>query len=111
MKNFLLSKRFTGTVAVLGIAALLVTGCTRGNTGGSSTGGSGSATSPGITDKSLSLGISSPLSGPTAGPGSCSVAGLYSYLEAKNATGGFEFGDGKTRKVNLTYLDDAYDPA
>jgi branched-chain amino acid transport system substrate-binding protein len=39
------------------------------------------------------------------------VAGLDSYLEAKNATGGFEFGDGKTRKVTLTHLDDAYDPA
>lgn len=108
MKNSLLSKRFTGTVAVLGIAALLVTGCTRGNT---SDGSTNAATSPGITDTTLSLGISSPLSGPTAGPGSCAVAGLYTYLEAKNATGGFTFGDGKTRKVNLTYLDDAYDPA
>lgn len=107
MKNSLFSKRFTGTVAVLGVATLLITGCTRGNTGSS-----GSATtSPGITDTTLSLGISSPLSGPVAGPGSCSVAGLYAYLEAKNATGGFTFGDGKTRKVNLTYLDDAYDPA
>jgi branched-chain amino acid transport system substrate-binding protein len=109
MKNSLFSKRFTGTVAVLGVAALLITGCTRGNTGSSSSGSA--TTSPGITNTTLSLGISSPLSGPTAGPGSCSVAGLYSYLEAKNATGGFTFGDGKTRKVNLTYLDDAYDPA
>lgn len=109
MKNSLFSTRVTGTVAVLGIAALLVTGCTRGTTGGTS--GGAATTSPGITKTTLSLGISSPLSGPTAGPGSCSVAGLYTYLEAKNATGGFTFGDGKTRKVNLTYLDDAYDPA
>lgn len=109
MKNSLFSTRVTGTMAVLGVAALLVTGCTRSDSGGTASGGA--TTSPGITKTTLSLGISSPLSGATAGPGSCSVAGLYSYLEAKNATGGFTFGDGETRKVKLTYLDDAYDPA
>jgi branched-chain amino acid transport system substrate-binding protein len=108
MKNFLTSKRSTTTVAVLGIAALLLTGCTRAATPSS---GATDASSPGITATTMSLGISSPLSGPVAGPGSCSVAGLYSYLEAGNAKGGFTFGDGKTRKVNLTYLDDTYDPA
>jgi len=108
MNNFLTAKRATVAVAALGIAAMLLTGCTRA---GTPSGNSTDASSPGITKTTLSLGISSPLSGPTAGPGSCSVAGLYSYLEAKNADGGFTFGDGKTRKVNLTYLDDAYDPA
>ena len=39
------------------------------------------------------------------------MAGLDSYIEAKNADGGFEFGDGKTRTVKFTYLDDVYDPA
>lgn len=110
MMNFHKATRVSGAVAILGIAALLVSGCTRGATGGG-TGGSSAQPDPGITADSLSLGISSPLSGPTAGPGSCSVAGLYSYLEAKNADGGFQFGDGKTRKVKLTYLDDVYDPA
>lgn len=104
MMNFRNASRASGAIAAVGIAALLVTGCTRGGDGG------GDA-SPGITDETLSLGISSPLSGPVAGPGSCSVAGLYSYLEAGNAAGGFEFGDGKTRTVELTYLDDTYDPA
>jgi branched-chain amino acid transport system substrate-binding protein len=99
-------RRAFGAVAALGAAALLLTGCTRGGTSGDS-----ASTSPGITDTTLSLGISSPLSGTTAGPGSCTVAGMYSYLEAKDATGGFTFGDGKKRKVQLTYLDDAYDPA
>jgi branched-chain amino acid transport system substrate-binding protein len=108
MNNFLSPKRLTMAVAAVGVAALLLTGCTRA---GTPSGSSSDSTSPGITKTSLSLGISSPLSGPTAGPGSCSVAGLYSYLEAKNAEGGFSFGDGNTRKVNLTYLDDAYDPA
>ncbi|MCU1639560.1 MAG: putative Amino acid-binding protein [Microbacteriaceae bacterium] len=113
MMNFQKTTRLSGAVAIAGIAALLISGCTRdaGGTGNGGGAGGGTEASPGITDDSLSLGISSPLSGPTAGPGSCTVAGLYTYLEAKNADGGFEFGDGKTRSVDLTYLDDAYDPA
>jgi branched-chain amino acid transport system substrate-binding protein len=108
MMNFRNARRASGVVAAGAIAALLITGCTRGDEGD---GGGGDEASPGITDTTLSLGISSPLSGPTAGPGSCSVAGLYTYLEAGNAAGGFEFGDGNTREVTLTYLDDVYDPA
>jgi branched-chain amino acid transport system substrate-binding protein len=107
MMNFRNAGRISGVVATGAIAALLITGCSRGDDGT----GEPDAPSPGITDTTLSLGISSPLSGPTAGPGSCSVAGLYTYLEAKNADGGFEFGDGNTREVTLTYLDDVYDPA
>ncbi|WP_395638917.1 ABC transporter substrate-binding protein [Pseudolysinimonas sp.] len=106
--NFRNAGRISGVVATGAIAALLITGCSReGDAGSDET----NAPSPGITDTTLSLGISSPLSGPTAGPGSCTVAGLYTYLEAKNADGGFEFGDGNTRTVDLTYLDDTYDPA
>jgi branched-chain amino acid transport system substrate-binding protein len=108
MTNTLSKARSTSVVAAVGIAALLVSGCGRGDSGADA---GGSASSPGITDDSISIGTSSPLSGPTAGPGSCSVAGLDSYLEAKNAAGGFKFGDGKTRTVNFTYLDDVYDPA
>jgi len=110
MKRSPTGRRITGAVAIAGAAALLVTGCTR-ETGDGGVGGGGADASPGITDDTLSLGISSPLSGATAGPGSCTVAGLYSYLEAGNAEGGFEFGDGNTRQVELEYLDDAYDPA
>jgi ABC-type branched-subunit amino acid transport system substrate-binding protein len=102
--------RASGVVATVSIAALLVSGCTRESTAGGP-GAEGSGSSPGITDDSISIGISSPLSGPTAGPGSCTVAGLNAYIEAKNAAGGFEFGDGKTRQVEFTYLDDVYDPA
>ncbi|NAZ82197.1 ABC transporter substrate-binding protein [Kineococcus sp. R8] len=112
MKSLQHPRRLSSAVALFGVCALLVTGCTRdtGTTGGGTEGGAAAA-SPGITDTTVSLGISSPLSGATAGPGTCSVAGLNSYLEAKNAAGGFAFGDGKTRQVTLTYLDDAYDPA
>jgi branched-chain amino acid transport system substrate-binding protein len=108
MMNFRNAARISGAVATVAVGALLITGCSRGGDAG---GDETDAPSPGITDTTLSLGISSPLSGPTAGPGSCTVAGLYTYLEAKNADGGFEFGDGKTRTVELTYLDDTYDPA
>lgn len=106
--NFRNASRISGVVAAGAIAALLITGCSRGDDGGTE---GPDEPSPGITDTTLSLGISSPLSGPTAGPGSCSVAGLYTYLQAKNAAGGFEFGDGNTRTVELEYLDDVYDPA
>lgn len=107
MMNFRSTSRVAGVIAVGTAAALLIAGCSRdgGDTGGEV------EVSPGITDDSLLLGISSPLSGATAGPGSCTVAGLYTYLEAGNAAGGFEFGDGNTREVTLEYLDDTYDPA
>jgi ABC-type branched-subunit amino acid transport system substrate-binding protein len=107
MTNTLSKARSTSVVAAVGIAALLMSGCGRGDSGAAA---GGSDSSPGITDDSISIGTSSPLSGPTAGPGSCSVAGLDSYLEAKNAAGGFKFGDGKTRTVTVQALDDAYDP-
>jgi branched-chain amino acid transport system substrate-binding protein len=101
--------RASGVVATVSIAALLVSGCTRDSSSGGP--GADDSASPGITDDSISIGISSPLSGATAGPGSCTIAGLDAYIEAKNAAGGFEFGDGKTRQVDFTYLDDVYDPA
>ena len=46
----------------------------------------------------------------TAGPGTCTVAGVTAYFGAKNAAGGVEFGDGKTRTVEIQALDDTYDP-
>lgn len=110
MKSVQHPRRLSGAVALIGVTALLVSGCTREEASTPSSSGAAEA-SPGITDTTVSLGISSPLSGATAGPGSCTVAGLDSFLEAKNAEGGFAFGDGKTRKVTLEYLDDAYDPA
>ncbi len=104
MMNSRTPRRVAGAIATVAAAALLVTGCSRGEE-------TPAEASPGITDETMSIGISAPLSGPAASVGACSVAGLYSYLEAKNAEGGFEFGDGVTRTVELTYLDDVYDPA
>jgi branched-chain amino acid transport system substrate-binding protein len=103
IKNY---QRFTGVVALISaVAAMSLAGCSRGVR----TGGSNSA-SVGITDSAITLGITTPLSGPTAGPGTCTVAGIKAYFGAANAAGGVKFGDGKTRKVDIKSLDDAYDP-
>src|SRR4051795_8182069 len=107
------SRTRTGFRVVAGASALalVLAGC--GN-GGSNSGRSGDAASgapsPGITDTALTLGITTPLSGATAGPGTCTVAGVKAYFGAKNAAGGIKFGDGKTRTVDIKALDDTYDP-
>lgn len=96
-------------VAMASVVAIAVSGCARDGGGGG--GGDGEAeTSPGITDDSITLGVSTPLSGPTAGPGTCTVAGLEAYMGARNAEGGIEFGDGQTREVQINTYDDTYDP-
>ena len=100
------SRRARG-IAVVSALALTLTACGRE---GESAGGSGGSASPGITDTEVTLGITTPLSGATAGPGTCTVAGVTAYFGAKNAAGGVEFGDGKTRTVEIEALDDAYDP-
>lgn len=97
-----------GMVAVGSALALTLAGCSRGGTSGG--GDSASAASPGITDTSITLGITTPLSGATAGPGTCTVAGITAYFGAKNAAGGVKFGDGKTRTVEIKSYDDQYDP-
>jgi branched-chain amino acid transport system substrate-binding protein len=103
--------RAVSVVAGLGIVALIAAGCARGgDTGDTGASGESAAPSPGITDDSITLGITTPLSGPTAGPGTCTVAGITAYFGAKNADGGVEFGDGKTREVKIQALDDTYDP-
>jgi ABC-type branched-subunit amino acid transport system substrate-binding protein len=96
-------------VACASALALTLTAC-GGRGGNTSSGSGGAAPSPGITDTTLTLGITTPLSGATAGPGTCTVAGVKAYFGAKNADGGIKFGDGKTRKVDIKALDDTYDP-
>src|SRR3954452_8445136 len=111
MSTHRIRMRAVSVIAGIGVVALLAAGCARGGDGGGGNGGDTSAPSPGITDNSITLGITTPLSGPTAGPGTCTVAGVTAYFGAKNdADGGVKFGDGKTRKVEIKALDDAYDP-
>ena len=101
------TRRALGAVAMASALVLAVAGC-RGGTGDG--GGAGAATSPGITDTAITLGVTTPLSGPTAGPGTCTVAGVKAYFGAKNAAGGVQFGDGKKRQVEIKSYDDVYDP-
>jgi len=103
------TRKAAGIVAMASVLALALAGCSRGG-GGDDGDGTAAASSPGITDTTLTLGITTPLSGATAGPGTCTVAGIKAYFGAKNADGGVKFGDGKTRKVEIKALDDGYDP-
>ncbi|WP_156760081.1 ABC transporter substrate-binding protein [Microbacterium karelineae] len=102
------STRVLGAVALGSALALALAGCGRGDTGGG--GDDADAASPGVTDDSITLGVTTPLSGATAGPGTCTVAGLVAYMGERNAEGGIEFGDGMTRTVEIEAWDDAYDP-
>src|SRR3954463_8933098 len=109
MRRHSRSRTALRVVAGASALALMLAGCgSRDDSGRSGAGDSG--TSPGITDTTLTLGITTPLSGATAGPGTCTVAGVKAYFGAKNAAGGIKFGDGKTRKVEIKALDDTYDP-
>ncbi|WP_369256867.1 ABC transporter substrate-binding protein [Geodermatophilus amargosae] len=99
----------------LGIAVASALAVTLSACGGASDAGRGGdtaegAASPGITDDTVTLGITTPLSGATAGPGTCTVAGITAYFGMRNAEGGIEFGDGQTRTVEIEALDDTYDP-
>ncbi|MGY1652622.1 ABC transporter substrate-binding protein [Geodermatophilus sp. SYSU D01119] len=99
----------------LGIAAASALAVTLSACGGATDAGRGGDTaegapSPGITDDTVTLGITTPLSGATAGPGTCTVAGITAYFGMRNAEGGIEFGDGQTRTVEIEALDDTYDP-
>ncbi|MGM7671420.1 ABC transporter substrate-binding protein [Microbacterium sp. A93] len=106
-----LKKKVLSAVALSAAAALALSGCGRSDGGGGGgEDGEGVTASPGITDETLTLGVTTPLSGGTAGPGTCTVAGLAAYMGAANEAGGIEFGDGKTRTVEIEAFDDAYDP-
>ncbi|MFC7401187.1 ABC transporter substrate-binding protein [Citricoccus sp. GCM10030269] len=104
-----IKKKVLSAVAMSAATALALSGCARSDGGGGGEDG-GTAASPGITDEAITLGVTTPLSGGTAGPGNCTVAGLVAYFGAANADGGIEFGDGKTREVTVEAYDDAYDP-
>lgn len=107
-----LKKRAMMLAAVAGVTALALTGCGRdGGTPEPDGDGDGAVTaSPGITDDSLTFGISTPLTGGTAGPGNCTADGAIAYFGTKNAEGGIEFGDGKTRTIEVKKYDDEYNP-
>ncbi|KRA24523.1 amino acid-binding protein [Microbacterium sp. Root61] len=108
MKFTTTRRRTVAAVATIGIAALLLAACSRGDAG--APGAESDAPSPGITDTTITFGTTSPLTGNAAGVGNCAVDGALAYFGAKNADGGIEFGDGKTRTVEFKTYDDGYDP-
>src|SRR5579859_978813 len=97
--------RLAGVTAAA--AALAVTAAACGSSGGS--GGSGStntASAPGITKTTITIGSHQPLTG-VAAPGYSEIApASNAYFQYVNAHGGV-FG----RKILYKYLDDGYDPS
>lgn len=72
-------------------------------------GSASAAGEAGITDTSIKIGVSAPLTGPVAAVGAVSE-GIKLRIAAANAAGGVTMGDGKTRKIELVIQDDALDP-
>lgn len=97
-----LGTRATALVAILGILSAFIAGCSTG-------GGSGSIKAgPGVdlANKTITLGIITPLSGPVAAPiGIPLTKGIETYFKSVNANGGI---DGF--KVNLVEKDSQYNP-
>jgi branched-chain amino acid transport system substrate-binding protein len=61
---------------------------------------------PGVTSTSIHIGATYPLSGPVGGVYGTITRAVLAYNAYLNAKGGVN-----GRKVNVTYLDDAYDPS
>ena len=96
------------TVALAASAALVLSGCGAREDGDQNA--AGSNCDPGITDTTITMGNSIPMSGPGAAYGAMAKT-AKAYFDELNKDGGVEFGDGTKRTVELITLDDAYDPA
>ncbi len=106
------SRARVAALAGLTAAAVVVAGCSSGSgSGGGSGGGSGSsskkltASAPGITPTTITIGSHQPLTG-VAAPGYDEIApASNAYFQYVNAHGGI-YG----RKINYKFLNDQYDP-
>ncbi|MGO1410815.1 MULTISPECIES: ABC transporter substrate-binding protein [unclassified Microbacterium] len=107
------TSRLIAGIAAVGIAGLVLSACSRPpSTGeGEGEGGETVTASPGITDDTIKIGSSLPLSGPLSRNGETQLASMQAYVDALNADGGVTMGDGNTREVEFVYYDDAYDPS
>jgi len=91
------STRLLPVIAITAMAAISVTAC------GSTTPTASNA--PGVTDTTVTIGSTDPLTGPAA-PGYSEIpAAAQAYFNYVNANGGIN-----GRKITLKYLDDAYNP-
>ena len=95
--------------ALMAAAALTVTACSSSSssttTSTSTSSAALTASAPGITATTITIGSHQPLTGPAA-PGYSEIApASNAYFQYVNANGGI-YG----RKIKYTYLDDAYNP-
>lgn len=105
------ARGITAAVAVVSVLALGLTACGRSDSGSGTDGSSKVAASPGITDTTIKIGSSLPLSGPLTLNGQTQLASMKAYIDTVNDGGGVKMGDGKTRTIDFVYYDDAYNPA
>src|SRR3954462_14361637 len=86
------------------VLALAAAGCGGGSSGGG--GGGGSSSAPGVTDKTITIGSTQPLTG-IAAPGYSEIApASKAYFDFINANGGIN-----GRQIVYKYVDDGYDPS
>src|SRR3954452_8173189 len=84
------------------VLALAAAGCG----GGSSGGGGGGSNAPGVTDKTITIGSTQPLTG-VAAPGYSEIApASKAYFDFVNSNGGIN-----GRQIVYKYVDDGYDPS
>lgn len=95
-------------LSVLAVCGALVLSACGGRDDSSASGSGGCDT--GITDSTVKIGSSLPMSGAGAAYGAIARAS-DAYFADVNAAGGVKMGDGVTRKVEYFSTDDAYDPA
>ena len=102
------SHRAMAAVAGLAAATMVVAACSSSGGSGSGSGsksGGLTASAPGITATTITIGSHQPLTGPAA-PGYSEIApAANAYFQYVNAHGGI-FG----RKIHYKYLDDGYNP-
>jgi ABC-type branched-subunit amino acid transport system substrate-binding protein len=95
-----------GVVAVAAAVAMAVAGCGSSGSGGGSSSSALTASAPGITKTTITIGSHQPLTG-VAAPGYDEIApASNAYFQWVNAHGGV-FG----RKIVYKFLNDAYDPS
>lgn len=90
------------TAAVGLVASLALAGCGREDD---------AAAAPGVTDSTIKVGTTVPLSGPLSANGTAALGGVKAYFGAVNDAGGVKLADGTKRKLELVHYDDGYDPA
>ena len=100
-------RRRIGVITVVLVTALVAAACSSNSSSSSSTtSGSGGATAPGVTATSVTIGATTPLTGPAA-PGYDEIAAASNAVfKWANANGGVN-----GRQINYIIKDDGYNPA